>query len=120
MVVPLGILFLLTATPSSACDRSDLHGRVKSVIVTQLDVDPITSKIGEPRLALRTDVSKDRGIEETTLYAFESPTEPREKLTSYFENGRLTRQVEAADGKTVSTTTTCSYDAQGRLLEVKT
>jgi hypothetical protein len=118
-VIAAGFLFLLTANPNNAysCDRSDLLGPVKSVIVTEALVDPITAKIGGARLALRIDVSKDRAIEETTLYALESPAEPREKITSYFENGRLTRQLEAADGKTVTTTVTCSYDLQGRLVE---
>jgi hypothetical protein len=122
MLITVGILFLLVANPSNAysCERSDLLGSVKSVIVTEAFVDPITAKIGETRLALRIDVSKDRAIEETRLYALESPAEPREKITSYFENGRLTRQIEVADGKTISRTVTCSYDAEGRLTEVRT
>lgn len=122
MIVTLGILLVLTAaipTSADACERSDLIGRVKSVIVTQALVDPITAKIGDARVAFRTEVTKDRGIEETTVYGL-GPSEPHEKLTSYFENGRLTRQLEAADGKTVSTTTTCAYDAQGRLVEART
>jgi hypothetical protein len=119
--VTLATLLVLTATPSraDACERSDLLGRVKSVIVTEALVDPLSGKIGEPRLAFRTDVSSDGGIVEMTVYAPGPSAEPASKSTAHFESGRPVREVETVNGKAVSTST-CSYDAQGRLVEART
>lgn len=121
MVVTLGILLVLTATPSraDACKPSDLLGRVKSIIVTEALVDPITGKIGEAPLAFRTDVSSDGGIGEMTIYAPGPSAEPTSKSTAYFASGRPVRQLQTVNGKTVETST-CSYDAQGRLGESRT
>jgi hypothetical protein len=112
------LFFLPTPSRADTCERSELLGAVKSVSVTEELVDPTTGKIGAARLAFRTDVSKDGSIVEMTIYAPDS-TDPLLKFTSTFESGRPIRQLEIVNGKTVSTTT-CSYDAQGRLVEART
>lgn len=104
---------------AEACGPSELRGRVKSVIVTEALVDPMTGKIGQALQRVRIEVSQDAAIVETTLYAPEQSVEPSSKLTAYFENGRPTRELQTANGKTVATTT-CSYDAEGRVVEART
>jgi hypothetical protein len=106
------------ATGANACERPDWSGRVKSVIVTEASFDAATGRVGERRQALRAEVSRDGRTIETTVYGY-VPSEPDSKLTSHFDGERLVRQVETMDGKAVSTTN-CSYDPQGRLIEAKT
>ena len=117
----IGIASVLTVVPSraEACKPFDLLGRVKSVIETEALVDPVTGKIGEARLADRIDVSNDGGVVEMTVYAPGPSAEPTYKSTAYFESGRVIRGFDVVNGKTVSTTN-CSYDAQGRLVELRT
>jgi len=119
-VAVLGIALVLAAVPARAetCKPSELLGRVKSVIALEGLVDSVTGELGKTDQRYRIDVSRDGGLVEMTLYAPDSP-EPRTKFTSSFENGRLVRGIEVTNGKTVSTTT-CGYDAQGRLVDSKT
>ena len=119
-LIALGIASVLGVIPSRAmaCSPPELRGRVKSIIVTEALVDPVSGKIGEARLASRTDISTDGGTVETTLYSPRPSAEPTSKFTAYFENGRVTRQVEVANGKIVSTKN-CSYDSKGRLVEAR-
>jgi hypothetical protein len=121
MIVTLGIVLVVTAIPGSAdaCQRSALIGPVKSVVLTEALVDPASGKVGDARQVSRMDVSNDGAIAENTLYSPRSPGEVSSKLTAYFENGRLVRQTQVANEKTVATTN-CSYDSLGRLVEAKT
>jgi YD repeat-containing protein len=108
----------ITARSVDACERFDFIGRVKRVTVTESLVDP-TGKVGEARQSFRIEVSQDGRLVETTIYGA-GASDPNSKSTSRFDDaGRLVSQVENADGKTVSTTN-CSYDPQGRLIEENT
>jgi hypothetical protein len=115
-----GITSVLTVIPSraDACSRPELLGRVKFAILTEAFVDPVSGKIGDARLVSRIEVSKDGAIAENTLYSPQPPGEVSSKLTASFENGRLARQIQVANGKTTSTMN-CSYDSLGRLTELK-
>lgn len=117
----LGFASVLLAVPNDAfaCGSSELNGRVKSVTATEAQVDPLTHRIGDARLVLRTIVTEDGAIVETTHQPSGPSTQPSRRFTAYFENGRLARQVETVDGKMMSTRV-CSYDAQGRVVEVTT
>ena len=128
MVIP-GNIYLAALTLASvvivipsradACGQSDLLGRVKAIIATEALVDLMTGRIGEARQVLSIFAAQDGGIVETTLYGSGRRPEPRSKLTAYFQGGKLARQFEVVDGKTISTTT-CSYDEQGRIVETRT
>lgn len=115
----LGTASVLTVWPSpvEACGRSEFLGHVKSVVVTESLVD--SGKIGRAREVLRVDVSHGGNVEETTQFAPARSAERSTRITAEFKGGRLTRQLEVTNGKTVSTMT-CSYDAQGRLTESNT
>lgn len=121
-MVGVGILLCVVAAhrDASACERLDLLGRVKSVTVVQERTDPTTGKtIGQPQQTMRIDLSPEGGIVETVFYE-PNGTSQAPTTTSYYENGRLVKQLHRRDGEHVSTTTTCSYDSQGRVIESKT
>ena len=116
----LGVLSVFTVAPgrAEACNPPDFRGRVKSIVETEAAVDLMTGRIGEARVADRIDFSRDGNTVEMTVYAPGS-AEPRTTFRAYFERGKLLKEIEVVNGKTVSTTT-CSYDGQGRLLEART
>jgi hypothetical protein len=116
----LGALSAFTVMPSrvEACKPPDFRGRVKSIVETEAPVDSITGRIGEARVADRIDFSHDGSTVEMTVYAPGS-SEPRTTFRAHFEQGKLMKEIEVVNGKAVSTTT-CSYDRQGRLLEART
>jgi hypothetical protein len=115
----LGIL-AINSDRADACTKSDLRGPVKSVIVSEAFVDPLTDRVAEIRLVSRTEVSKDGTVAETTTESTQLPSAPTSKVTAYFDNGRLIRAVETAPDGRILTSTSCSYDSQGRLLAANT
>jgi hypothetical protein len=118
-VIGIASIFSMVPGWSDACQPSDLLGRVKSVILTEALVDSVTGNIGPARLVLRTDVSENGRIAETTLALSGRSAGPAATATTYYENGRPVRGLETENGKTVPAMT-CSYDAQGRLVEART
>ena len=104
---------------SEACQPPDLIGRVKSVIVSEVIVDPPTGRIEGVRQVLRTDFSEDGKLAKTTLASSRRSAGPPATSTTHFENGRPVRGFETVNGKTVPSMS-CSYDSQGRLVEAIT
>jgi hypothetical protein len=113
----LGFVVFVNPGPVEACKPLDLRGNVKSVIESEVPVDAATGTIGTPRVTNRIDVSQDGRISEM---AWLSPSgRVISKSSAHFEGGKEIRRAEVSNGKTVSTTT-CSYDAAGRLTEDRT
>ena len=104
---------------SEACEPRDFIGRVKSVIVSKVIVDPRTGYIEGVRQGLRTDFSEDGTLATTTLASSRRSAAPPATSTTHFENGRPVRGFETVNGKPVPSMT-CSYDSQGRLIEART
>lgn len=119
--IPVAITVGMMATPAGAetCSGLGMFGGVKSVRVTEAFVDGADGKIGEAVLVERIDVSRDARSAETQLYSRDQPPTVKSTLRSEFESGRLIRQTEVQSGKTLSTTE-CSYDKQGRVVELRT
>jgi hypothetical protein len=117
----LALLSVLTAAPTraDACQRSELLGRVQSVILSEAIVDSATGNVAGVRQVLRIDVSKDGTVAETTLALSARSAGPPATSTTYFQGGRPVRAIQTAKGKTVPSMK-CSYDSQGRLLESDT
>jgi hypothetical protein len=109
----------MVPTPSAACTPWDLRGRVKSVLVSEVDVDSATGLIEGLRQAVRIDVSEDDDVATWTLPGSRRSAGPPTTSTTYFENGRPVRGSQTVNGKTVPSMT-CSYDVQGRLVEART
>jgi hypothetical protein len=121
LVTTFGIAAALSVVPtrSAACTPWDLRGRVKSVLVSEVDVDSATGLIERVRQAVRIDVSEAGDVATWTLPGSRRSAGPPTISTTYFENGRPVRGSETVNGKTV-TSMTCSYDGRGRLVEART
>jgi hypothetical protein len=116
----IAIVSVFTMLPGrlEACEPFEFRGRVKSVVETEALVDSATGNIGRARQVLRIDVSQSGDTAKTTLSVSGRSAQPPATSTTYFENGRPVRRLESQKGKTVPAGT-CSYDAQGRLVEAR-
>ena len=121
LLLTIAVAAALSMVPSrsEACQPRDLIGRVKSVIVSEVIVDPATGYIEGVRQSHRTDFSEDGKLAKTTLASSRRSAGPPATSTTHFENGRPVRGFETANGKTVPSMT-CSYDSEGRLVEART
>jgi hypothetical protein len=117
----IGIASVFTTLPGrlEACEPFEFRGRVKSVVETEALVDSATGNIGRARQVLRIDVSQNGDTVKTTLSVSRRSAQPPATSTTYFKNGRPVRRLESQQGKTVPAGT-CSYDAEGRLVEART
>jgi len=114
----LALTLLLIAIPSAAdaCGRFEFLGRVKT-ISERVDERPgIMTGAGGERPVMRTTVSSDGRTVENVIYDLNPPFAIVITSTGEYENGRLVRAVQKRGGNVYSTTT-CTYDSQGRLIE---